>query len=125
MPSLHPDLQTAMTDTAKGVERMLERLLPQGGLAEARLHDAMRYGALGGGKRLRPFLVMGAASLFNVDETRALRTPRRQLQHGRIVGQRKHLFGHARRRHRPKSRSRSAGEYDGHDRYGLRHIGSS
>ncbi|NBX73388.1 MAG: polyprenyl synthetase family protein [Alphaproteobacteria bacterium] len=53
---------------------MLERLLPQGGLAEARLHDAMRYGALGGGKRLRPFLVMGAASLFNVDETRALRT---------------------------------------------------
>lgn len=58
-------------------------------------------------------------------ETRALRAPRRQLQHGRIVGQRKHLFGHARRRHRPKSRSRSAGEYDGHDRYGLRHIGSS
>lgn len=34
----------------------------------------MRYSALGGGKRLRPFLVLNSASLFNVNETCALRT---------------------------------------------------
>jgi farnesyl diphosphate synthase len=33
----------------------------------------MRYGCLEGGKRLRPFLMLNAASLFGVDEARALR----------------------------------------------------
>ncbi|MBI1273619.1 MAG: polyprenyl synthetase family protein [Alphaproteobacteria bacterium] len=73
MPSLHPDLATAMTDIAAAVERTMDRLLPKGGLAENRLFDAMRYGALGGGKRLRPFLVMSSASLFGVNESCALR----------------------------------------------------
>ena len=74
MPSLHPELSAAMADTATAVERMLDRLLPQVGGAESRLFEAMRYSALGGGKRLRPFLVMSSASLFNVNETCALRT---------------------------------------------------
>lgn len=73
MPSLHPDLKTAMSETAAAVEKMMDRLLPQSGLAESRLFDAMRYGALGGGKRLRPFLVMSSSSLFNIQETCALR----------------------------------------------------
>jgi farnesyl diphosphate synthase len=73
MPSLHPDLSTAMSDAAAAVERMMDRLLPAGGLAENKLYDAMRYGALGGGKRLRPFLVMSSASLFGVNELCALR----------------------------------------------------
>ena len=38
----------------------------------AKLSDAMRYAALGGGKRLRPFLMIQSASLFGVDETAAL-----------------------------------------------------
>src|SRR5580658_7911681 len=41
--------------------------------AEARLVDAMRYATLGGGKRLRAFLVMEGASLFSVAETCAAR----------------------------------------------------
>ena len=41
------------------VEEALERLLPQGaGRMDAVLCDAMRYGVLGGGKRIRPVLAM-------------------------------------------------------------------
>lgn len=39
----------------------------------ARLLDAMRYAVLGGGKRLRPFLVVETARLLNGDEGTALR----------------------------------------------------
>src|SRR3546814_10800124 len=35
--------------------------------------EAMRYSALGGGKRLRPFLVCESARLFDVPQARALR----------------------------------------------------
>lgn len=38
-----------------------------------RLRQAMRHAALGGGKRLRPFLVVETARLFDVAEERALR----------------------------------------------------
>ncbi|MGB7288146.1 MAG: polyprenyl synthetase family protein [Salaquimonas sp.] len=39
-----------------------------------RLMEAMRHGALNGGKRLRPFLVIESAGLFGVSERDALRT---------------------------------------------------
>src|SRR5688572_30175515 len=39
----------------------------------ARLYEAMRYAAIGGGKRLRPLLVTASAGLFLVDRARALR----------------------------------------------------
>ena len=47
--------------------------LPIPGDARARLFEAMRYAALGGGKRLRPFLVLESARLFGVDPACALR----------------------------------------------------
>lgn len=40
----------------------------------ARLMEAMRHAALGGGKRLRPFLVAEVAAMFGVRETRAIYT---------------------------------------------------
>ena len=62
---------------ARDVESLLDRLLASD--AEAveisrprRLLDAMRYGSLGGGKRLRPFLVVESASLFGVPLGNAL-----------------------------------------------------
>lgn len=73
MPSLHPELSAAMAEAAAHIDQMLDRLLPRSDFAEGRLFDAMRYGALGGGKRLRPFLVLSSASLFNVNEICALR----------------------------------------------------
>jgi farnesyl diphosphate synthase len=39
-----------------------------------RLLDAMRHAALGGGKRLRPFLVVETATLFRVRESQAIYT---------------------------------------------------
>lgn len=68
-----PQLQDAMDETATAVEKTISRLLPKTELAEDRLYDAMRYGVLAGGKRLRPFMVVHSAALFNVDPARARR----------------------------------------------------
>lgn len=64
--------------TAKRTERLLDQLLsaevqPQETTRPARLLQAMHYGALNGGKRLRPFLVVESAAMFGGDETAALR----------------------------------------------------
>jgi farnesyl diphosphate synthase len=59
------------------VEKRLRHLLGDvrgGPLAPVRLAEAMRYAALGGGKRFRPFLVIEAATLFGVTEQQALDT---------------------------------------------------
>ena len=59
-------LMSALTERAAEVEACLDGLLPLEQGLEARLIEAMRYAALGGGKRLRGFLVMEVASLFRV-----------------------------------------------------------
>jgi farnesyl diphosphate synthase len=41
--------------------------------SRARLYEAMRHAAMGGGKRLRPLLVVAACGLFHVNRERALR----------------------------------------------------
>ncbi len=46
------------------VEAGLDRLLPAATTRPARLHEAMRYSLLGGGKRLRPVLTLATAELF-------------------------------------------------------------
>ena len=77
MPSLReasPDLQKAIDETAIAVSKTMEHLLPETDMAEGRLYNAMRYASMTGGKRLRPFLVMQSAKLFNVDASRAKRT---------------------------------------------------
>ncbi len=66
-------LTQAMRDTAAEVETALDDLLPVPDGGEARLGEAMRYATLGGGKRLRAFLAMEAASLFKVDRRCAAR----------------------------------------------------
>lgn len=76
MPSLtvsQSELSAAMAQVAQVVEQALTVLLPEEDGPEGRLADAMRYATLGGGKRLRAFLVMESASLFSVSETCAAR----------------------------------------------------
>lgn len=68
-----PRLQDALDETVEKVNKTISRLMPETDLAESRLFDAMRYSVLNGGKRLRPFMVMHAAGLFNVDPARARR----------------------------------------------------
>ena len=48
-------------------ETMLESVLPEEQLPPIKLHKAMRYSVLGGGKRLRPLLVYAAGELFDAD----------------------------------------------------------
>lgn len=49
-------------------EQVLARLLPADTAVPQRLHHAMRHVTLGGGKRLRPLLVLAAAKLGQADE---------------------------------------------------------
>ncbi len=65
--SEHPaKLGEAMKKRAQEVEHALDVLLPLPDGQEKRLIEAMRYAVLGGGKRLRGFLVMEVAHLFSV-----------------------------------------------------------
>ncbi|HWA30318.1 MAG TPA: farnesyl diphosphate synthase [Rhizomicrobium sp.] len=59
--------EPALADAALFTEQSLEALLPPVVGPEARVLEAMRYAALGGGKRLRAFLVVQSGSLFGVD----------------------------------------------------------
>jgi farnesyl diphosphate synthase len=66
-------LDQRMAANAEAIETELERVLPPVGGRQARLCEAMRYATLGGGKRLRPFLVAATAELFDVPFVRARR----------------------------------------------------
>lgn len=66
-------LKQAMADIAGQIEITLTDLLPRGEGPEARVFDAMAYSALDGGKRLRPFLAVQSARLFDVPDGQSLR----------------------------------------------------
>ncbi len=52
------------------VEAALQRVLPAPDIAPQRLHQAMRYAVLGGGKRVRPLLAFAAGDLAHADPGR-------------------------------------------------------
>ena len=64
------DFQTWSRDVAGRVEATLGELLPASRIAPTRLHDAMRYSTLGGGKRVRAMLVFGAGEVSQADPQR-------------------------------------------------------
>lgn len=79
MTDRHEDFIARLEGCATDIEGLLNRLLsekPEIGEVErpARLLDSMRYASLGGGKRLRPFLVAESAALFGVKREQALMT---------------------------------------------------
>jgi farnesyl diphosphate synthase len=61
----------AFDDWMKGVQSTMEdalaSCLPSARELPARLHEAMRYAVLDGGKRVRPLLVFAAGALFDAD----------------------------------------------------------
>lgn len=79
MAQLPQNLRTLENDSfveclqtvAQDVEEFLEYLLPP---PTTRLHEAMRYSVLGGGKRLRSFLVWASSQLYGVSPREALTT---------------------------------------------------
>jgi len=71
------DFTTRLDQTAEDSEALLARLLSDTPLPDEiarpkRLIEAMRYSSLGGGKRLRPFLVVESAAMFGVGREAAL-----------------------------------------------------
>ena len=67
------DLNAAMAEAARDIDAALDDLLPRAEGDEARLFASMRYSVIGGGKRLRGFLVLEGARQFNVSRHAALR----------------------------------------------------
>jgi len=60
------ELSVEMAASAAAVEEALDQLLPPVAGPRGRVIEAMRYSCLGGGKRLRPFLVVASADLFEI-----------------------------------------------------------
>lgn len=54
-----------LTTRKQRIEQMLDRYLPKTSVAPPRLHQAMRYAVLAGGKRLRPLLVYAAGEALS------------------------------------------------------------
>src|SRR5579859_7784376 len=77
MTGTAPDFAKRLDNTAEDTEAVLGTLLSDGLLPDEtvrpkRLIEAMRYSSLGGGKRLRPFLVVESAAVFGVPRQAAL-----------------------------------------------------
>jgi farnesyl diphosphate synthase len=57
------DFQSWMAGVQARMEATLGRILPAANIAPARLHEAMRYATLEGGKRVRPLLAFAAGEV--------------------------------------------------------------
>ena len=68
-----PDrLAEALEQVQQDVDAAFDAFLPVPEDTRARLVEAMRYAAIGGGKRVRPLLVCATAKLFGVDRDAAV-----------------------------------------------------
>src|SRR3981189_1860588 len=77
MTTVIADFSKRLDKTAEDTEALLARLLSDGLLPDEiagpkRLMEAMRYSSLGGGRRLRPFLVVESSAVFGVAREAAL-----------------------------------------------------
>lgn len=72
-PAAAEALRAAMGEAAAEIDQALDILIPPPEGPEAKLFEAMRYAAIGGGKRLRGFLVLEGARQFGVARDAALR----------------------------------------------------
>src|SRR4030081_2018868 len=77
MPDVTADFAKRLDQTAEDTEAVLANLLSDTLLSDEiarpkRLMDAMRYSSLGGGKRLRPVLVVESSAVFSVPRAAAL-----------------------------------------------------
>jgi len=66
-------LKPALDAIGTAIDQRFDRLLPVPDDGRRRLFEAMRHAVIGGGKRMRPLLVVAACDLFHVDRERALR----------------------------------------------------
>ena len=67
---MRSDFQGWVAARQSHFEDVLSELLPRAEVAPQRLHEAMRYAVLDGGKRVRPLLVFAAGELAGADVSR-------------------------------------------------------
>ncbi len=67
---MHNDFQSWVAARQSHFENVLRGLLPQADVAPQRLHEAMRYAVLDGGKRVRPLLAFAAGELAGAEQER-------------------------------------------------------
>jgi geranylgeranyl diphosphate synthase type II len=67
------ELQNYLERTRRLIDQTLERHLPAPQTEPSRLHEAIRYAVLGGGKRIRPVLACAAAQACGADPVPLLR----------------------------------------------------
>ena len=72
-PSIQDQVAEHVAEAADVVTVALDQLLPRADGPEQRLTEAMRYAALGPGKRLRPFFAIETARMFDAEERSVLR----------------------------------------------------
>src|SRR3546814_621629 len=66
-------LKPALDAVGQAIDQRFDRLLAVPDDPRRQLFEAMRHAAIGGGKRMRPLLVVAACDLYHVDRERALR----------------------------------------------------
>ena len=67
---MHADFQGWVAARQSHFEGVLRELLPRPDIAPQRLHEAMRYAVLDGGKRVRPLLAFAAGELAGAETAR-------------------------------------------------------
>jgi farnesyl diphosphate synthase len=65
-----PDFAAWSRGVQSRIELALARVLPEAAIAPEKLHAAMRYATLGGGKRIRPMLAFAAGEAVGADPAR-------------------------------------------------------
>ena len=68
------DIATALEQERQQVEIDIERYLPAEGEYPERIHEAIRYSVLDGGKRLRPIIALAATGASGHDRTAVVKT---------------------------------------------------
>ncbi|MDG2004588.1 MAG: polyprenyl synthetase family protein [Novosphingobium sp.] len=66
-------LAEALASIARGIDSVFDSLMPVPEDARSGLVSAMRYAAIGNGKRIRPLLLTATAGIYGVDRDSALR----------------------------------------------------
>jgi farnesyl diphosphate synthase len=66
-------IRASMLRAGAEIDALFEALLPDPPDGRRRLFEAMRYAAVGGGKRLRPILTLASAALFGIPRAAAIR----------------------------------------------------
>lgn len=65
-------IEKYLSSRKKQIERVLPSFIPRGGKYTGKLHDAVKYSLMSGGKRIRPILTLAACEAVSQDHRKAI-----------------------------------------------------